>query len=121
MPQSEDIDWNFPVLVEDVVMPVIGTLMGGLDFSGSIRLGTALTYVIPNTGLTLNATTGGTRPKFRQTDGQTQTDGTITWQPDGLVDATREIYSGSCYINTFGPSNTRGSAAADTTSAKQVS
>lgn len=26
-----------------------------------------------------NATTGGTRPKFRQTDGQTQTDGTITW------------------------------------------
>lgn len=33
---------------------------------------------------------------------------TITWQPDGLVDATREIYSGSCYINQFGPSDTRG-------------
>ncbi len=33
---------------------------------------------------------------------------TITWQPDGLIDATREIYSGSCYINTFGPANTRG-------------
>jgi hypothetical protein len=34
---------------------------------------------------------------------------TITWQPDGLVDATREIYSGSCVIFTFGPENTRGS------------
>ena len=34
---------------------------------------------------------------------------TITWQPDGLVDATREIYSGSCTINQFGPANTRGS------------
>lgn len=33
---------------------------------------------------------------------------TITWQPDGLVDATREIYTGSCYINQFGPANTRG-------------
>jgi hypothetical protein len=33
----------------------------------------------------------------------------ITWQPDGLVDATREIYSGNCTINTFGPTNTRGS------------
>ena len=28
---------------------------------------------------------------------------TITWQPDGLVDATREIYSGVCYINEFSP------------------
>lgn len=34
---------------------------------------------------------------------------TIAWQPDGLVDATREIYSGECTINTFGPANTRGS------------
>jgi len=33
---------------------------------------------------------------------------TITWQPDGLVDPTREIYTGSCYINTFGPANTVG-------------
>ena len=33
----------------------------------------------------------------------------IAWQPDGLVDATREIYSGTCTINTFGPSDTRGS------------
>ena len=32
----------------------------------------------------------------------------ITWQPDGLVDATREIYSGTCTINTFGPANTVG-------------
>jgi hypothetical protein len=34
---------------------------------------------------------------------------TIAWQPDGLVDATREVYSGECTINTFGPANTRGS------------
>lgn len=33
---------------------------------------------------------------------------TITWQPDGLVDSTREIYSGECTINQFGPSDTRG-------------
>ena len=33
----------------------------------------------------------------------------ISWQPDGLVDATREIYSGNCTINQFGPANTRGS------------
>ena len=32
----------------------------------------------------------------------------ITWQPDGLVDATREIYSGTVLINTFGPTNTVG-------------
>ena len=32
----------------------------------------------------------------------------ITWQPDGLVDATREIYSGTCVINQFGPTNTVG-------------
>jgi hypothetical protein len=36
---------------------------------------------------------------------------TISWQPDGLVDATREIYSGECTINTFGPTDTRGSVA----------
>lgn len=34
---------------------------------------------------------------------------TITWQPDGLNDATREIFSGSCKITSFSPSNTRGS------------
>ena len=33
----------------------------------------------------------------------------IAWQPDGLVDATREIYYGECTINEFGPENTRGS------------
>jgi len=32
----------------------------------------------------------------------------ITWQPDGLVDATREIYSGTCTITEFSPENTRG-------------
>lgn len=32
----------------------------------------------------------------------------ITWQPDGLVDATREIYSGNCTINQFGPESQRG-------------
>ncbi len=36
---------------------------------------------------------------------------TISWQPNGLVDASREIYSGECTINTFGPSDTRGSVA----------
>lgn len=36
---------------------------------------------------------------------------TITWQPDGLVDATREIYSGQCTINQFGPTTTRGTVA----------
>ena len=34
---------------------------------------------------------------------------TITWQPNGLIDATREIYTGVCQIMTFGPTNTRGS------------
>jgi hypothetical protein len=32
----------------------------------------------------------------------------MSWQPDGLVDATREIYSGNVTINQFGPANTRG-------------
>lgn len=34
----------------------------------------------------------------------------IAWQPNGLVDATREIYTGNCTINEWSPSNTRGSA-----------
>jgi hypothetical protein len=34
---------------------------------------------------------------------------TVSWQPNGLADATREIYSGTCTINQFGPSNTVGS------------
>jgi hypothetical protein len=33
----------------------------------------------------------------------------ITWQPNGLVDATREIYSGTCTITEFSPEDTRGS------------
>jgi hypothetical protein len=36
----------------------------------------------------------------------------ISWQPDGLVDATREVWSGNCTINTISPTNTRGSASA---------
>ena len=35
----------------------------------------------------------------------------IAWQPDGLVDATREVYSGTVTINTFGPANTVGEVA----------
>lgn len=34
----------------------------------------------------------------------------ITWQPDGLIDATREVYSGTCIITEFSPANTRGEA-----------
>jgi hypothetical protein len=33
----------------------------------------------------------------------------MSWQPDGLVDATREIYIGNVNINEFSPSNTVGS------------
>lgn len=33
----------------------------------------------------------------------------ITWQPNGLVDSTREIYTGTCTITQFSPSNERGS------------
>jgi hypothetical protein len=33
----------------------------------------------------------------------------MSWQPDGLVDATREIYIGNVQINEFSPSNTVGS------------
>lgn len=32
----------------------------------------------------------------------------ISYQPDGLVDATREIYTGNCYINTWEPGDTFG-------------
>jgi hypothetical protein len=32
----------------------------------------------------------------------------ITWQPNGLVDSTREVYVGNCQILTFSPRNTRG-------------
>lgn len=34
---------------------------------------------------------------------------TITWQPNGLVDATREIYSGVVFINEFSPESEVGS------------
>lgn len=34
----------------------------------------------------------------------------VAWQPDGLIDPTREIYYGECTINVWSPSNTRGSA-----------
>lgn len=27
----------------------------------------------------------------------------VTWQPDGLVDPSREVYHGMCTINTFNP------------------
>ena len=36
----------------------------------------------------------------------------VTWQPNGLVDATREIYSGSGTITEFSPDDTRGSGMA---------
>ena len=32
----------------------------------------------------------------------------ISYQPDGLVDATREIYTGNCYITTWEPGDTFG-------------
>lgn len=32
----------------------------------------------------------------------------ITWQPNGLLDATREVYVGNCQILTFSPRNVRG-------------
>jgi hypothetical protein len=35
---------------------------------------------------------------------------TVVWQPDGLVDATRERYTGTGTITEFSPSNQRGSA-----------
>ena len=35
----------------------------------------------------------------------------ISWQPNGLADPTREIYTGTCTINQFGPANTVGSVA----------
>ena len=33
----------------------------------------------------------------------------LTWQPDGLVDPTREVYFGNVKMYEFGPSVTRGS------------
>lgn len=33
----------------------------------------------------------------------------MSWQPDGLVDATREIYIGNVQIQEFSPNNTFGS------------
>jgi len=35
----------------------------------------------------------------------------ITYQPNGLVDATREVYHGNCYINTWSPGSTFGDVA----------
>lgn len=32
----------------------------------------------------------------------------ITWQPRGLLDATREVYVGTCQITEFSPSSTFG-------------
>lgn len=32
----------------------------------------------------------------------------ITWQPDGLVDSSREVYSGEVQLLTFNPNATRG-------------
>lgn len=42
----------------------------------------------------------------------------ITWQPDGLIDSSREVYYGDCTINQFGPANTRGSVSTMPFSAK---
>jgi hypothetical protein len=36
----------------------------------------------------------------------------VTWQPDGLVDATREVYYGMCQLYQFGATSTRGDVAA---------
>ena len=33
----------------------------------------------------------------------------VTWQPNGLIDATREVYYANCTINQFGPVAERGS------------
>jgi len=38
-----------------------------------------------------------------------RTSTTVTWQPDGLVDSTREIYSGTGTIPEFSPTDERGS------------
>ena len=32
----------------------------------------------------------------------------VIWQPDGLVDPSREVYFGNCQIYQFGPTTTRG-------------
>jgi len=35
----------------------------------------------------------------------------ITYQPNGLVDSTREVYHGNCYINTWSPQSSFGDVA----------
>jgi hypothetical protein len=35
----------------------------------------------------------------------------VSWQPDGLIDATRTTYHGLCQLRTFSPADTRGDAA----------
>lgn len=35
----------------------------------------------------------------------------VKWQPDGLVDSSRETWNGYCQLRTFSPSDTRGDAA----------
>lgn len=35
----------------------------------------------------------------------------VSWQPDGLVDSSRETYTGNCQIRTFPPADTRGDVA----------
>ena len=35
----------------------------------------------------------------------------ISYQPNGLADATREIYHGNCYINTWSPASSFGDVA----------
>lgn len=34
----------------------------------------------------------------------------VTWQPEGLIDDTREVYVGQCQINGWNPQATRGEA-----------
>jgi hypothetical protein len=36
----------------------------------------------------------------------------VEWQPDGLSDATREVYYGNCSMLQFSPTTTRGDVAA---------
>lgn len=35
----------------------------------------------------------------------------VAWQPNGLVDNTRQTYHANCQLRTFDPTNTRGDAA----------
>lgn len=34
----------------------------------------------------------------------------VKWQPNGLLDATEDVYYAMCQLRTFDPNNTRGSA-----------